>query len=201
MTSITAHFGENDLKKANGLERHINIGDVFIHDQYDEDIYDYDFALLRMRESLDLSSEAVKPICLLSDCESKPEDDRPTHCLTTGWSTIRNRKISPSKADGIEVTTVNVTAGVRCQQSLGSYDYTERKLCVQGYNNGGKPACQVDNGGPLFCKMANDDSYFLHGIASYPQSSCTRPGVHVVYSRPCFVGEWIQRIVYSFSNK
>lgn len=104
---------------------------IIQHPNYVEDKSDYDFAILKLKESLEFFDE-IQPIKL-------PEQDEPieeyTKCIVTGWGrTFESEEgIFPNKLRAATVLTWNKKKCAKAYESIGPI--TDRMFCA-GYGEG-----------------------------------------------------------------
>ncbi|XP_044262515.1 trypsin-7-like [Tribolium madens] len=114
---------------------------MFIHPDYNEKNFDYDFAILELQDSLEFGDE-VSPVSLpSSDTEWEPG----TSAFVSGFGVIDVEKGTDSPV--LKGVTVKITDKEECKKRYKNF-YTDRKICA-GFSEGGKDSCQGDSGGPL----------------------------------------------------
>ncbi|XP_042858271.1 venom protease-like [Penaeus japonicus] len=167
-----------------GVTRNIGLKNYIIHEDYvPQDLTDNnnDIALLRLKESLDLTSHPeVAPVCLPIKANRKYEGETGT---VIGWGDTKNGKGAyPDAAREVDVPIVD------CKKKIAGSLITPQMMCAGKAKSKGesaKGACFGDSGGPLFVK--EDGRYTLVGIVSFGQS-CFKPGV---YARVTEFVDWI----------
>uniref|UniRef100_A0A182LYU1 trypsin n=1 Tax=Anopheles culicifacies TaxID=139723 RepID=A0A182LYU1_9DIPT len=159
------------------------IAESIRHPLYDASIFDYNFSLLKLTDSL-FYSEHVQPVRLPSE-DAFFQDG--TMCSVSGWGDTLN----PAELnDRLRATDAALVNDVVCQTayiSLGTV--TERMVCAGYHTAGGRDACQGDTGGPLVYENT------LIGIVSWRNKSCNAaehlPGI---YGRVTSVRAWIEEV-------
>ena len=138
-----ASLGDHDYE-SNTESNHItvNIALILDHPDYDGPSTNFDFALLKMQNTIDFSVYPhIRPVCL-------PVNDANTYnnfiATVTGWGTTSSG--GPVSNKLMEVN-VEVISNTECKND---YNYnpawiTEQMLCAN-VAGGGKDACQGDSG-------------------------------------------------------
>lgn len=113
----------------------VTVEEITVHPSYNPFTIDYDFALLKLSESLVLG-ENVKAIKL-------PEQDKSpsagTHCTVSGWGNTLKPNESTAQLRAVTVPIVDQEA---CNKAYGDfYGITPRMICA-GYEEGGKDSCK-----------------------------------------------------------
>ncbi|XP_053353920.1 transmembrane protease serine 6 [Clarias gariepinus] len=182
----TVYLGKLHLRASTQTEEALRVTHIHLHQYYDDEIHDYDLALLRLERPVSGRTLAL-PACL-------PE---PTHqlepgllCWVTGWGAFKEGGGVSNTLQKVDVRLVSEEA---CVRSYG-YIITPRMLCA-GYRRGGKDACQGDSGGPLVCQERSG-RWFLAGVVSWGRG-CGRPDYYGVYTRITRLSPWIKQIIAS----
>uniref|UniRef100_A0A8D8AT59 trypsin n=1 Tax=Culex pipiens TaxID=7175 RepID=A0A8D8AT59_CULPI len=157
----------------------VEVKRVIQHPKYNDNTIDYDFTLLELAKSVQLSEEFY--------AVGLPEQDEPVEdgqlLQVSGWGDTQNVQESGEILRATNVPAVNQEECSTAYQ--GSYKITERMICA-GYQAGGKDACQGDSGGPLV------QGRTLVGVVSWGRG-CAQPGYPGVYSRVAAVRDWIKK--------
>lgn len=161
-----------------GVTKEVPVAKVILHESYNPKAYDYDIALLRLGQTLDLASHSqVRAVCL-------PDDDSKTYvgenAIASGWGALG---FGDSQPDALREVMLPILS--TCLDNTG---ITERMLCA-GYEEGGKDTCQGDSGGPLCVK---EGSKFVQvGVVSFGDgcAQARKPGV---YARVTKFLTWIK---------
>lgn len=182
----TVYLGKLHLRTSAQSEEALRVTHIHLHQYYDDEIHDYDLALLRLERPVSASTLAL-PACL----------PKPTHqlepgllCWVTGWGALREGGAVSNTLQKVDVRLVSEEA---CVRSYG-YIITPRMLCA-GYRRGGKDACQGDSGGPLVCQEQTG-RWFLAGVVSWGRG-CGRPDYYGVYTRITKLSPWIKQLITS----
>ncbi|XP_026989276.1 transmembrane protease serine 6 [Tachysurus fulvidraco] len=182
----TVYVGKLRLRTSTQTEEALRVTHIHLHQYYDDEIHDYDLALLRLERPISAGTLAL-PACL-------PE---PTHqlepgllCWVTGWGALRE---GGGISDILQKVGVHLVSEEACVRSYG-YIITPRMLCA-GYRRGGKDACQGDSGGPLVCQETSS-RWFLAGVVSWGRG-CGRADYYGVYTRITKLSSWIKQLIAS----
>lgn len=154
----------------------VNVNRPVVHPNYNALTTDYDFALLELKDEIELTDEFY--------AAELPEQDEPIEdgaCLqASGWGSTENG----SGSEDLLVTYVPVISWNQCRKNYRkAHAITERMICA-GYADGGVDACQGDSGGPLV------DGRKLVGVVSFG-TGCGKAGLPGVYAKVSAVRDWI----------
>ena len=175
--------GDADLA-GTGMTRY-RITDAFVHPRYDDETFDYDFALLKVA-----GSYAGKTIELLSPRESAALRVGDT-LQVSGWGvTDEATGATARKLQKVDVKVVSRSDCTRPQAYEGRI--SARMLCA-GFASGGKDSCQGDSGGPLALRAAGGD-WRLVGVVSWGEG-CAQPDKYGVYGRLIEARNWVEASV------
>ncbi|XP_051782550.1 transmembrane protease serine 7 [Erpetoichthys calabaricus] len=160
---------------------------IVVHEYYNSRSFDYDIALLQLKNTWPKSlSSVIQPICIPSIIQSVQSGDK---CWVTGWGKkSEGDSESPSILQEAEVEIVSQTV---CRMRYGPL--SSRMICA-GVASGKKDACRGDSGGPLSCPEKSGGKWFLIGIVSWGVG-CGRPNLPGVYTRVSKFASWIQNYV------
>lgn len=102
-----------------------------VHEQFNENTIDYDFALLRLREEI-IFSETVQSVRMPNIDDSDIATG--TMCLVSGWGQRKVSSLPTRYLHAVEVPTVDQEL---CNEVYEG-DVTERMFCAGFYGEGGK---------------------------------------------------------------
>jgi hypothetical protein len=114
----------------------LKVSEIIFHPLFNE-LFDYDVALLRLSNTVDLLSKSVSPICLpnagdISDFVGKLG-------IISGWGAPHENASTTTRIlQKLEVPIQNLQDCIR----IMNYTLTERMLCA-GYQDGRSDACRV----------------------------------------------------------
>ena len=143
---IEVIVGEHDVNAEEDGTRHEVCG-VTLHPNWNSETTNYDYAMLRLKEPVQIGNRAV-PVCLAdSSLEGNALDNKAV--TVSGWG-----KLSESGSQPTVLHTVNVQAmsNSECQESYGQSAITDAMLCA-GQPEGEIDSCQGDSGGMLSNKL------------------------------------------------
>ncbi|XP_055308748.1 trypsin-7-like [Sitodiplosis mosellana] len=187
-----AHCSGDDLnafsiRVGSTFHRHggsiIKMKRIVSHPNFNSTSTNFDFALLKLAESLKFTDK-IQPIALLN-ADAVVEDGTPS--LVTGWGLTQNPNESNEGLRGVIVPIVNQEY---CK-SLYEGGITDQMICA-GYDEGGKDSCQNDSGGPLSIKIENDTASLI-GVVSFG-NGCAKPKSPGVYARVSSIRPWIKSV-------
>ena len=166
--AIRVEIGLHNIYYTEGAQT-LYVEEVIVHPDWNDNMINFDYALLRLEAPIDITDLGFEPIQLITD---ESHDDEPVMATTMGWGTTSYG--GPSSNVLLEV---DVPIDDDCGYNGG---ITDNMVCA-GDSNGGEDACQGDSGGPLI--MTNEDGeYELIGIVSWGYG-CAEPNYPGVYSR------------------
>ena len=150
----------------------MEIEEIFIHNHYNDDNVEFDIALLKLAEPLDLST--FIPICL-------PKRDSTFVGSTAwvyGWGLKGNEDFDNHTAVTLQETAVQVISKRACKEHWkhSNSRILPSQLCAK---KRGQDICRGDSGGPLSVE-GRDGRHVLIGVSSYGAENCG--GVTIVSS-------------------
>ncbi|CAL4061412.1 unnamed protein product, partial [Meganyctiphanes norvegica] len=152
--------------------------EVIIHPEYNCNTYDYDFALLKLEQSLKFENhEFITPVCL-------PEDDKKTYENITGSVTGWGMLSEGYQPDILQETDVKIL-----DENCDSLNHPlHTTMCAGWPGVGERDACQGDSGGPL---MVEEEGRFVQvGVVSGGKG-CGTPNNPGIYGRISKIIDWI----------
>ncbi|KAK3859358.1 hypothetical protein Pcinc_034524 [Petrolisthes cinctipes] len=180
---LVVGVGDHDMYQTSdnlsGVTRLVDVEKVIIHGNYNPKGYDYDMALLQLKETLDFTKhKAVQSVCL-------PKSSTTTYGGETGfaygWGRLTDGGNQPAKLMEVKLPIL--------EPSCWGKQVTKRMLCA-GYKEGGKDTCQGDSGGPLTVIESNKHTQV--GVVSFGQG-CANANSPGVYARITEFLEWIKK--------
>ncbi|XP_074846784.1 coagulation factor X [Carettochelys insculpta] len=181
---IRVVLGEVDREKEENSEAIYSVEKVFVHGKFVLATYDYDIALIKLKEPIKFSRYII-PACL-------PDVDFANDILmnqksgrVSGFGRLFENGRLSTKLKVLEVPYIDRNS---CKLS-SSFRITENMFCA-GYGNVSKDACQGDSGGPHVTKYK--DTYFVTGIVSWGEG-CARKGKYGVYTKVSKLTGWLMK--------
>ncbi|UJR16589.1 hypothetical protein I4U23_003489 [Adineta vaga] len=142
----------------------------------------HDIAVLRLNESLDISSESLLARLCIPRIES----------VTIGWGRLKHG--NEPIPDDLHLQQVTVKAisvhDERCTEFITN---SNTQFCA-GVDGGGKDTCQGDSGGPLMRYEPKQQRWILAGITSFGMG-CADPRYSGVYTRVSAYRDWLRSII------
>lgn len=180
-------IGDHNLKGKQEDHPHIERGAnaLKIHIKYDTANTDFDVALIKLDEPVDLTLPNVATVCLPYDESAEYVGRKAT---VTGWGMT---SYSGSTSDFLREVNVTVISNKECSRLYKPNPVTKNMLCAGERKKGGKDACQGDSGGPLVLKKS-DERWEQIGVVSWGRE-CARPQYPGVYTRVTKFYDWIRR--------
>ncbi|XP_036009720.1 tissue-type plasminogen activator isoform X2 [Mus musculus] len=172
-------------------EQTFEIEKYIVHEEFDDDTYDNDIALLQLRsqsKQCAQESSSVGTACLPDPNLQLPDW---TECELSGYG--KHEASSPFFSDRLKEAHVRLYPSSRCtSQHLFNKTVTNNMLCAGDTRSGGNQdlhdACQGDSGGPLVCMI--NKQMTLTGIISWGLG-CGQKDVPGVYTKVTNYLDWI----------
>ena len=122
---------------------HVGISKINIHPEFDQTLYDNDFAIVTLKEPVTFD-EKIQQVCLPTNTERYLNGKS---AKITGWG-VQNLDLEDFKlATNLQAADVNIVSQERCRQSYGSVIMNDRKICA--WDQGRADTCKGDSGSPL----------------------------------------------------
>ncbi|XP_053575647.1 ovochymase-1 [Bombina bombina] len=177
--------GDHDRYLVESTEQIRHVQAIVVHKDFSQETYDYDIALVFLKEPLKINSY-VRPICL-------PPSDEPlspsSMCVVTGWGNTLEDGTSATRLQQLELPILDNQVCNKSYYSDHPGGITDRMFCAGFPSLQGKDSCQGDSGGPLVCD--NDKPFFLYGLVSWGEG-CARAKRPGVYTKVRMFLSWIQ---------
>uniref|UniRef100_A0A2K6V017 Tissue-type plasminogen activator n=1 Tax=Saimiri boliviensis boliviensis TaxID=39432 RepID=A0A2K6V017_SAIBB len=174
-------------------EQKFEVEKYIVHKEFDDDTYDNDIALLRLKSDSShcaQESNVVRTVCLPAADLQLPDW---TECELSGYG--KHEATSPFYSERLKEAHVRLYPASRCtSQHLFNRTVTSNMLCAGDTRSGGPQAnlhdaCQGDSGGPLVC--SKDGRMTLVGIISWGLG-CGKKDVPGVYTKVTNYLDWIK---------
>ncbi|XP_049342197.1 tissue-type plasminogen activator isoform X1 [Astyanax mexicanus] len=173
-------------------EQIFDVEKYWIHEQYNDETYDNDIALLKLSSDVGIcavSSPEVLPVCLPDPGAVFPEQ---TECEISGYG--KEEEFSPFYSDRVKQGHVRLWPEKNCvSEKLSGRLVTKNMLCA-GDTRNRDDACKGDSGGPLVCQK--DGRMNLVGLISWGDG-CGKKDTPGVYTRVINYLSWISSKIRS----
>uniref|UniRef100_A0A672SHL3 Plasminogen activator, tissue type n=1 Tax=Sinocyclocheilus grahami TaxID=75366 RepID=A0A672SHL3_SINGR len=167
-------------------EQIFDVEKYWIHEQYDDETYDNDIALLKLKSEFGICavhSPEVLPACLPEPNLVLPDW---TECEISGYG--KEEEFSPFYSERIKRGRVRLWPQEQCvPEKLAGRLVTPNMLCA-GDTRGLDDACKGDSGGPLVCPK--NGRMTLMGLISWGDG-CGKKDTPGVYTRVTNYTNWI----------
>uniref|UniRef100_A0A7M4FGJ6 coagulation factor Xa n=1 Tax=Crocodylus porosus TaxID=8502 RepID=A0A7M4FGJ6_CROPO len=174
------------LKKEEVTEATYRVEKIFVHSKFVPATYDYDIAILKLKEPI-IFSPYVYSACLPSvDFANDILMNQKSGTVSGFGRLFENGRLS----ERLKVLEVPYVDRNTCKLS-SNFKITENMFCA-GYNTEAKDACQGDSGGPHVTKYKN--TYFITGIVSWGEG-CARKGKYGVYTKVSKFQRWLHKFM------
>lgn len=204
--------GANNLQD-NQQGQIIKVKQAYIHEQYNNRIYDNDLALLELVQTVDFikcgthcqTIDLINPVIekqnapifspvqiagwgVLEDCENSQSEI----CQQYSGKMIRNPQLYPTT---LRYTTLKLTHCLSSSSLYQAEQITTNMLCAESpVQNQPADTCFGDSGAGLTIQNSLDKPYLL-GIASWGVG-CAKSGYPGVYTRVANYNNWINRYIH-----
>ncbi|ODM89518.1 Transmembrane protease serine 6, partial [Orchesella cincta] len=184
--------GWNDRRETDESEQsvRVDVERVLLHPKYVANTFDYDIALMKLKNKLNLKKDKVTPICLPEVSDAFNYTGK--NLTVAGWG--RYSETLHANVRLLQKLDVPFHSLQECRK----YNNAQSRHICAGYLRGEKDACSGDSGGPLIYK--NDpikNQHVLAGIVSAGRG-CARANALGLYTnvegKPIFISS---RIYYS----
>ena len=202
-----ALLGEHDIATSTETDHFIADIDLIVdHPEYDAETTNFDFTLIKMKQTIDFSAYPhIRPICLPANGENTYSN---FGAIVTGWGTTES---GGPGSNTLQEVDVNVLSNDLCKNDYGygADEITEQMLCAN-IDGGGKDSCQGDSGtdftdfinvieitgGPLITSGSGNgvtpgQNYELIGVVSWG-AGCALALYPGVYARVTQQLDWIE---------
>ncbi|KAK9971139.1 hypothetical protein ABG768_027030 [Culter alburnus] len=167
-------------------EQIFDVEKYWIHEQYDDETYDNDIALFKLKSESGICaiySPEVLPACLPEPNLALPDW---TECEISGYG--KEEEFSPFYSERIKRGMVRLWPQDQCvPEKLSGRLVTSNMLCA-GDTRGLDDACKGDSGGPLVCQK--NGRMILMGLISWGDG-CGKKDIPGVYTRVTKYSNWI----------
>jgi secreted trypsin-like serine protease len=159
---------------------------IRIHPAYNPSNFDYDIALVQLKDKITDIAPGNMPIIISREKEPIFAEGG-TQSFVAGWGDTTGKETFPY---ALRHVAVPIVSRERCN-SAKSYDgrITTRMLCA-GLARGGKDSCVGDSGGPLVVTTKSGRRRIQAGIVSWG-NGCAEPNFYGVYTRLAVLENWI----------
>ncbi|GCB76962.1 hypothetical protein scyTo_0020530, partial [Scyliorhinus torazame] len=185
---IKVIMGRTFRKEPSIDDQSLEVEDYFTHEKFDEDTYDHDIALIKLRSKVGQCAKMtrnVRSVCLPWEVQQPPDW---TECEISGYG--RQKEFSAFYSNRLKEGFVRLYPSNRCTSAhLMNRTVTGNMICA-GDTRGKDDACKGDSGGPLVCMTKGHMS--LHGIISWG-IGCGKPGIPGVYTKVANYLAWIRQ--------
>jgi len=179
------YYPKDELEKVdagNGTKR-LDIEEVFVHPLYVSETNDFDVAIVKTVQTMNVSTPGQTPICL-PELGSYPLTYAHKDAIVAGWG------LPGVSATGTvsQLQKLNVTVfSQRLCKEMYVHRVNKRMMCA-GYKEGGKDSCMGDSGGPLIVETM-PKVWTQVGTVSWGEGCALaeNPGV---YYRTTEIGQW-----------
>ncbi|KAG8441158.1 hypothetical protein GDO86_006773 [Hymenochirus boettgeri] len=180
-------FGRTLRAVAGDEEQKFFVDQLYVHPQFDEDTYDNDIALIKLRSTSGTcakETESTRPVCIPDPGLTLPEW---TECEMSGYG--KHEEFSMTFSDHLKEGHIRLYPDRLCtSERLSDHKVTPNMLCA-GDTRNLDDACKGDSGGPLVCSYKG--RMHLLGIVSWG-IGCGKKDVPGVYTRVTRYVNWIR---------
>ncbi|XP_071082923.1 chymotrypsinogen A-like [Haliotis cracherodii] len=182
---IKVVIGAHNLRKPSRYQVKIGVQSIHMHPKYQNmGSYPNDIALIKLADPVDLRSGFIREVCLPKPYEVLADESaysRESGCWVTGWGMTSKARYS----DVLQEVRIGLVNNTYCAKLWRGY-VNNNHICV---GMGDKGACRGDSGGPMMC--SKNGRYYLVGITSWGEESCTEYGYPNIFTRVSNYMKWI----------
>ncbi|KAL0808577.1 hypothetical protein ABMA28_013019 [Loxostege sticticalis] len=191
LNNLYAVFGEHEVGKRILRKKALKVAEVVVHNQFDWNDGNYNFALAFLKSSATANLPHVGTVCL------PPAGfvaSAGASCVFSGWGIDSARKIINQLTKTEVPMMEHSTCEERLRQSplLGpGFQLLESLTCAGG--EVGKDMCAAGGGSPLVCPIEGQNRYVQTGIVSWVMEGCGVDGTPVVFADVAVARTWIDQ--------
>ncbi|KAL5019244.1 hypothetical protein ScPMuIL_004966 [Solemya velum] len=188
-SDILVRTGDLNNKVIEDYEEEFELDQLIMHESYDDDDYDFDIALLKVKPKDGHGirfNDYVQPACLPDETTEYGDG---TQCLVSGWG--RTAHGYPNLLKKAEVPIIPADD---CQ-SMYKGQLSPRMFCA-GIKEGGIDTCSGDSGGPFVCNI--NGKFTVLGATSWGRG-CALPNAPGVYAHVRQLLPWIKDNLFNHS--
>merc|ERR550539_1767379 len=193
-------LGEHDDTLEEGWEQTVRVEAVFVNPQYDDDLTDYDFTLVKLATPVEFNTH-VAPACFPSD-----SDDLTTTfpaeqvCVVTGWGSIdpEGTVWGPT----LKQDYAQLYSNQECGEAMHHPGWiTDRMICAGFRLTGGDDPerCATlgfgDSGGPLVCRHPETGRWTHLGAVSWGEFCHHNRYTPGMYANTINMRHWLLQIL------
>lgn len=168
----------------------------YVHPLYDQDLYPYDFMLVK------LSGSSTKPYIQLNDDPSLPTGNVDDELAVLGFGYTDFGDVT-SEAFILQYADLNYVTNDVCDKAKDPYVsetyqglITDDMMCAA---DTGQDSCQGDSGGPLIIQGSDSSQDVLVGVVSWG-FECAHPSFPGIYARVSHELDWIKSTICQISR-
>ncbi|XP_036382604.1 tissue-type plasminogen activator [Megalops cyprinoides] len=188
-------MGRTFRQRNSSSEQIFSVEKYWLHQQYDEETYDNDIALLKLKSDVGIcaiNSPEVLPACLPEPSLVLPDW---TECEISGYG--KEKEFDAFYSERVKRGRVRLWPHNLCvPERLSGRLVTQNMLCA-GDTRGLDDACKGDSGGPLVCPK--DGRLTLMGLISWGDG-CGKKDTPGVYTRVTRYIDWITNTMTGRNN-
>lgn len=181
------------------------VDEIFMHQSFDPNNFNYDIALIRLAEPISLGSPNVSSIDLVTPEQFENGLAAPgTIATTSGWgATVPSGFESPTRLQYVELPIIDTDTAFNWFKENPDYDEYDFEAnfmddqITAGFEEGGKSSCFGDSGGPLTIRNEDDTKDILLGLVSWGPK-CAAEKTPGVYASVPYYYNWINNIIAGF---
>ncbi|CAH2277313.1 coagulation factor XII isoform X1 [Pelobates cultripes] len=180
LKEISVVLGQNLFNTTDHRTRRFTVQKYIIHEQYDEETFQNDIALMQLKSESDVCAEFtqfIQPVCL----PQNPKKNEPNkQCSVIGWG--HQYYGAEGYALFLQEAHIPIIPETQCKSPIVHGNKMLPGMLCAGVMEGGVDACQGDSGGPLVCEL--EGRVELYGIVSWGTgcAEVNKPGVYTEVS-------------------
>ncbi|PIK50762.1 putative coagulation factor X [Apostichopus japonicus] len=190
---LFVRLGDHNTLIDDEAEISIRVEAFYVHENFVNETFNNDIALIKLATPLSRYSDYIRPICLANGTIDKRLTVDRVSGRVNGWGSTTYRGAESVYLQEVYLPYNTLRKCKKKYQERGII-FTKNMFCA-GYRRGGADACHGDSGGPYAVKEA--DRWYLIGIVSWG-IGCGDAGSDGVYTRFSKYHQWLVRIVNEY---
>ncbi|XP_030855970.1 low-density lipoprotein receptor-related protein 5-like [Strongylocentrotus purpuratus] len=184
---ILLYFGDHDTLTSEDHQVIAEVDQIIQHEDFDEESFDKDIALIRLKQPFAEFTDYIRPICIPPAWLAKMLLQPDMMGRVTGWGQIAEGGPYPRYLTEVDLPVVK---SKKCKDAT-TFEVTRYMFCA-GYASAEekKDACQGDSGGPF--AMLHENRWYQLGIVSWGEG-CARDSKYGYYTKILRLHSWIDR--------
>ena len=184
---LIVRVGDFDTYARENDEQLLTVAAIIVHEDFDEDDFDKDIALIKLAEPVEMFDNYVRPICVPNVTTSDTLLTPGVKGQVVGWGRVSEEG---HFSQFMKEVMLQVRSDDICKRS-SSFVVTNNMFCAGNPKRQGD-ACEGDSGGSF--AVHQNGRYYLAGVVSWGEG-CAREGKYGFYTKVPLLYEWIHNTI------